>query len=127
MPEVLARFRGPVQCERSVSAPQLTLRGKADGVPLALAFSASAPPQLPPTLADALVESLGDGQYRLRSGAAEWTLAARAVHRHEDVRAAFYRAIPPRPAPLKRRLFFRMVLTLAASRGGLALLKALRR
>jgi hypothetical protein len=49
------------------------------------------------------------------------------VHLHRDLAAQFYRAIPPRPAPWAKRVFWRLVLGLAASRAGLALLRALRR
>jgi hypothetical protein len=49
------------------------------------------------------------------------------VHLHREIAPQFYRAIPPRPAPWAKRVFWRMVLALAASRAGLALLRALRR
>jgi hypothetical protein len=130
MPEVLVRFQGRVSCEERREAPQLTLRGvraDAERTPVALAFSAAHPEDLPATLEDAVVESLGEGQYAVRSASSSWRFAARAVHLHEDVRRDFYRAIPPRKTPWARRIFFRVVLTLAASRTGLALLTRLRR
>jgi len=42
------------------------------------------------------------------------------------VGAEFYRALPPRPVPLPKRVFWRAVLALAGSGMGLALLRALR-
>jgi len=73
------------------------------------------------------VERIGAGQYRIRAGGSEWLLAAHGAEVHRDVGASFYRALPPRPAPAGRRLLWRLVLALAASRAGLALLRALRR
>ena len=130
MPEVLAAFRGPVSCTRAAGVPTLTLRGnsaRAPGAETALAFSAAAPPDLPDTLHDAVVERLGGGQFRIVSAAREWSFTASAAHLHREIGAEFYRAIPPRPVPWRKRLFWRAVLALAASRVGLAALRALRR
>jgi hypothetical protein len=49
------------------------------------------------------------------------------VHLHRDVAPPFYRALPPRPVPPGKRLFWRLVLALAASRAGLSILRSLRR
>jgi hypothetical protein len=46
---------------------------------------------------------------------------------HRDIAVPFYRAIPPRRVPLVKRIFWRVVLALAATRTGLALLRRLRR
>lgn len=130
MPELLAAFRGPVRCTRSAGVPALTLSGKSAQPPggeMALAFSASALPELPDTLQDAVVEHLGGEEYRIRSAAREWLISASAAHVHGEIAAQFYRAIPPRRAPWGKRLFLMSVLVLAASRVGLAALKALRR
>jgi hypothetical protein len=130
MAEPVARFRGRVECRRAAAPLGLTLIGvSADsaGEPLALAFSGAAPAQLPATLEDAVVEPLGAGRYLIRAAAREWPIEARALHRHEDVGARFFAALPPRPVPLAKRLLWRSVLALAASRGGLALLRAMRR
>ena len=129
MSEVLATFAGRVTCIRAQGTPGLTLHGdtaEAPGEPTALAFSAAAPADFPAELEDAVVERLDGGQYRIRSRAREWLIGA-PLHLHREIAARFYRAVPPRPAPLARRLFFRIVLALAASRTGLALLRALRR
>ena len=130
MPERLASFRGAVRCVRAHAVPGLTLSGttaEAPAEPTALAFSGSAPADLPETLADAVVEHLGGTQYRISEGARSWLVSASAVHLHREIATQFYRAIPPRPAPFAKRIFWRAVLALAASRAGLALLKALRR
>ncbi|HYL01173.1 MAG TPA: hypothetical protein VEU78_08255 [Steroidobacteraceae bacterium] len=134
MPEqdvaTLARFQGAVTCAREPRGPLgLTVSGRTAGPPaeqLELAFAGAAPAGLPGQLEDAVVERLGPGRYRIASGARTWTLAARSVHLHTDVAAGFYRAIPPRPAPLLRRALFGAMLTLARSRGGIAVLRALR-
>jgi hypothetical protein len=69
----------------------------------------------------------GAGRYRIASPAGDWLINARAVHLHRDVAPPFYRALPPRPVPPGKRLFWRLVLALAASRAGLSILRSLRR
>ena len=135
MPEqelaILARFSGVVSCTRSARGPLgLTLTGRTAGAPgeeIQLAFAGAAPADLPGQLEAAVVERAGPGEYRIASAARAWTLAARSVHVHREVAAAFYRAIPPRPAPLGRRVLYGVMLRLARSRAGIALLQALRR
>lgn len=130
MSERLATFRGTVRCTRARDVPALTLSGvtaEAPAEPTALAFSAGPPGEMPPTLQDAVVERLGDGRYRIASPQGEWLLPGVAAHLHREIAAAFYRAIPPRPAPAGKRAFWRVVLGLAASRAGLATLRWLRR
>src|SRR6202021_284652 len=78
-------------------------------------------------LDNAGVERLGADQYRIASPPREWLIAATAVHLHREIAAQFYRAIPPRPVPRLKRWLWRVVLALAASRAGLAALRALRR
>jgi hypothetical protein len=130
MAELLATFRGPVSCTRAALAPALTLQGdtaEAPGEYSTLGFSAAAPADLPAALPDTVVEHLGAVQYRIRTAGREWLIEAPAVHLHREIAAAFYRAIPPRPVPWLRRLFLSAVLALAASRAGMAALRALRR
>jgi hypothetical protein len=130
MPERLVNFRGSVACHRDDSVPGLTLIGTTTtpcAQHAALAFSAAAPADLPATLEDVEVEYLGGSEYRIATAARSWTLSASAVHLHSEIAPQFYRAIPPRPAPWSKRVFWRAVLALAASRAGLALLRALRR
>jgi len=128
--ELLVRFTGPVSAARGVPPLGLTLSGvtrEHPDEPLTLAFVASAPAELPGSLTDALVERLAAGSYRVRAGGTEWLVAARGAQLHRDAGVPFYRALPPRPVPAGKRLFWRVVLALAASRAGLALLRALRR
>jgi len=130
MPETLATFRGSVRCERSAYPPALTLTGmtvESPGEATALTLSAAVPAECPDTLEDAVVEHLEGAHYRIRSGMRAWPVEAAAVHLHREIAARFYQAIPPRPAPWSKRLFWRAVLVLAASSTGLAALKMLRR
>jgi hypothetical protein len=130
MPETLATFRGTVRCGQSRPARTLTLSGMTEesrGEETSLILSAAAPVECPDTLEDAVIEHLGGRQYRIRCATGEWLVEAAAVHLHREIAGAFYRAIPPRPAPWRKRLFWRVVLALAASRLGLAALRMLRR
>jgi len=129
MPEVLASFAGPVRCSRAAQVPGLTLQGdtaEAPGEHTTLAFSAAAPADLPAALPETVVEHLGGAHYRIRAAGREWLIEAPAVHLHREIAGPFYRAIPARPAPWSKRLFFRAVLALAASRAGIAALRAVR-
>ncbi|MBS0580284.1 MAG: hypothetical protein JSR36_13600 [Proteobacteria bacterium] len=120
-------FAGAVACTRGAGALGLTLAGRdAAGQPLTVAFAAPAPTALPAQLHDACVAPAAAGTYRIRGADGEWLFAAPPAHVHRDVGAAFYRAIPPRPVPLAKRLFWRAVLGLAGSRSGMALLRTLR-
>jgi hypothetical protein len=127
----VAEFRGAVRCRRPAHGPiglELSGRtGDASGEELTLAFTGTAPADLPETIADALVERSGEAEFRVRSATRTWVVAAGAVHAHRDVGAAFYGAIAPRPAPFLRRLLLRTALSIAGSRAGLAVVRALRR
>jgi hypothetical protein len=103
------------------------------GEEVTLAFSASAPPELPRALEDLTVERIeGTGTagtalaYRLRTAASEWVILARAVNVHREVAAAFFAAIPPRVPPWPKRLLWHLIVALAASPLGLPLLRRLR-
>lgn len=127
-PPLLARFRGPLTCRRGTGS--LTLRGPAaDSATdiLILTFIGSPPADLPDSLPDAAVLVLAEGRYRLTCGSRDWLLDAASVHLHRDIGATFRQAIPPRPAPLAKRLFWRLVLALAATGPGKRLLLTLRR
>jgi hypothetical protein len=129
-PQRLATFRGVVSCQRATDVLGLTLCGdtsEAPGEATTLAFAAAAPADLPETLVDPVVERLGAQQYRIANSTCDWLVEARSVHLHRDISAQFYCALPPRPAPWAKRVFWRVVLALAASRAGLALLRTLRR
>ena len=49
------------------------------------------------------------------------------MHLHREVSATFYRAIAPRLVPWSKKLFWRMVLSMVASRFGKSVLMTLRR
>jgi hypothetical protein len=123
-------FAGPVRCVRGAAPLALTLSGQIHGTPPGpgtVAFNGTAPADLPDTLSDVRIEPLSATHYRLTAGTREWLIGAASIHVHRDVGKAFYRAIPPRPAPWRRRIFFRIVLWLAASHRGMSLLRRLRR
>lgn len=129
MSEVLARLGGAVSCTRAPDIATLSLHGiSADARPeeTAITFSAPGALDLPATLADVLVERLGAHEYRISVAPRVWQFTARAAHVHREVAAQFYQAIPPRPVPAGKRLFWRTVLMLAANRGAFALLRKLR-
>lgn len=131
-PEVttVVQFTGAVSCTRTPHGPLgLTLTGRTvdrPGEEAQLAFAGAAPADLPGHLDGAVIERSGPGRYRIACGTRSWTVAARSLHLHRDVAREFYRAIPPRPAPLLRRVVFGAMLGLARSRAGIALLKKLR-
>jgi hypothetical protein len=129
MSEVLARLGGAVSCTRAPDIATLSLHGvSADARPeeTTITFSAPGVLDLPATLADVLVERLGAHEYRISAAPRVWQFTARAAHVHREVAAQFYQAIPPRPVPAGKRLFWRSVLLLAANRGAFALLRKLR-
>ena len=130
-PDRIVTFRGDVSCRRDPdSTLGLTLVGRATDHPdetVSLVFAGVAPDGLPDTIEDAAVERIGARRYRISSSQQEWTVEATAVHLHRDVATAFYRAIPPRPAPWSKRLFWRVVLAMVASPMGKRVLLALRR
>ena len=126
----MVRFRGGVSCRRDEGPLGLTLIGRTTDRPdeiASLAFAAAAPPGLPEALEDATVEQVEAGRYRIWSGNREWIFSARSAHLHREVASTFYRAISPRLVPWNKRLFWRIVLALAASRVGKTLLLTLRR
>lgn len=123
----LAAFRGPLACRRTVNA--LTLSGAAadcaDEV-LILTFISPAAPELPESLSAAALSALDEHRYRISCASGDWVIEAASLHVHRDMGAAFRRAIPPRPAPLVKRLFWRWVMALAGNRAGKRLLLSLR-
>lgn len=127
-PRTLAAFRGPVRCARHPGALVLT-GADADSAQerLILSFVGRGLPEVADSLRDPAVLALGDDRYRIRTSARSWEIEARSVHLHRDIGKAFYRAIPPRRVPLRKRLFWRLVLMLAGTRAGRRVLLALRR
>jgi hypothetical protein len=128
LPTALAAFRGPVTCRRGLSA--LTLTGcAADSADdrLIVTFIAATVADFPDSLSAATIRARDERRYRILSGSQEWIVEAMSVHVHRDIGREFYRAIPPRPVPRKKRFFWRVVLALAATRAGKRLLLSLRR
>lgn len=126
-PPPLAAFRGPVLCRRAGGA--LILSGGAADSPeevliLTLICPARADP--PESLTAAVVTPLDERRYRIASPPRDWIVEATSIHLHRDIHSAFNRAIPPRPAPLLKRLFWRIVMALAGNRAGKRLLLAMR-
>jgi len=111
------RFRGWISCRRDGEGPLgLILVGRTEEQPsesVQLAFSCPTPVDLPDALEDAMVEKLEDHTYRLSSGDRSWTLRA-VAHVHREATIAFYKALPPRPVPWRKRVFWRVMLALAA-------------
>lgn len=91
-----------------------------------LAFAGAAPADFPKTLENATVERLSEESFRVLSGARSWTVSARAAHLHREVADAFYQALPAQPIRWTQRLFWRMVLALAATSAGRWLLRVVR-
>jgi hypothetical protein len=128
LPRTLAAFRGPVVCARTPGA--LILTGDAADSQeerLILTFVGPALPEVSEPLRDPEVLALGEHRYRISTPAHGWEIAPRSVHLHRDIGKAFYRAIPPRRVPLRKRLFWRLVLMLAGTRAGRRVLFSLRR
>ena len=127
-PSPLAAFAGAVTCSRCGNA--LTLTGSAAesaaGI-LILTFVDAGVCGLPDRLSAATVRTLGGCRYGISSGSRDWVMEASSVHVHRDIGKAFYRAVPPRPTPLGKRLFWRVVLALAGTRAGKRVLLSLRR
>lgn len=126
------RFRGWISCRRDGEGPLgLILVGRTSQhrreEAVQIAFSCPAPPDLPEALEDARVEFLGDNRHLLTSGHGlggterSWSLLG-AAHVHREVAAAFYKALPPRPVPWSKRLFWKVMLALASNPLGRRLL-----
>ena len=112
------RFRGRVSCGRGGEGPLgLVLAGITEDRPdeaVHIAFSCPAPADLPAEMDGAKLELLGNKRHRLTSGGRSWDLQG-SVHVHREILTLFYQAIPPRPVPLRKRLFWRVMLGLAAN------------
>lgn len=125
---LLAAFRGPVTCSRTANA--LTLSGAAaDSADDRLILTLISPsiPDIPDSLTAPILAAVDEHHYRIASESRDLVVEATSLHIHRDIGRSFYRAIPPRPVPLKKRLFLRVVLWLVGSRTGRRVLAALRR
>lgn len=128
--QALVQFSGRTDCRRDGCGPLgLILSGHTASHPqelVHLSFAGAAPADLPQTLDDAAVARVSEGHYRITSGARSWTISARGAHVHREVAREFYRAIPAQPVSWTQRLFWRIVLALAATAAGRRLLRAWR-
>lgn len=123
----LARFTGTVDCRIDGTGPLgLTLAGRDGADPLQVAFVCAPPAAFPRHLEAPVVEQPGPGAYRIVTKQEVLAVAATQVFVHRDVARAFLLAVPPHAAPFGKRLFWRAVLALAASRIGRHVLAALR-
>ena len=125
---LLAAFRGTVSCSRTAGA--LTLSGAAaDSADDRLILTLISPsiPDIPDSLDAVILTAVGEHRYRLASGSRDLVVEATSLHVHRDIGKAFYRAVPPRPVPLRKRLFWSLVLWLAGSPTGKQVLASLRR
>jgi hypothetical protein len=123
-----AEFRGEVACSRTANA--LILSGVAADCAddrLILTFISASIPDIPHSLTAVSVHALDGRHYRIASGSGDLVVEAASLHVHRDIGRVFYRAIPPRRVPLKKRLFLRLVLWLAGSSAGKRVLSSLRR
>lgn len=128
LPAPLAVFRGPVFCRRT--GDTLTLSGAAadsadDRLIVTLIGQAMA--DVPSSVSGASIRAVDQRHYLIASESQELLIEAAACHLHRDIGSTFYRAVPPRPVPLTKRIFWRVVLALAGSRAGKRLLLSLRR
>ena len=118
----VVQFNGRIDCRRDGCGPLgLIMSGHTALHPRQLVhlyFAGTAPPDLPRSLDDASVARVGEESYCITSGARSWTLIARAVHLHREVAREFYQAVPAQPVRWTQRLFWRIVLTLAATSAG---------
>jgi hypothetical protein len=116
--ETLIVFRGRVQCRRAEAPLGLTLVGRDAAAAQETAHVAFAstvpPPELPPTLEEVAVQRVDARAYRIGAAGREFLIADSALFVHRDVSQAFYAAVPPRRPPWHKRLFWLVVLTLAA-------------
>jgi hypothetical protein len=127
----IIQFSGRIDCRRDGCGPLgLIMSGHTALHPrqlVHLCFAGTAPPDLPRSLDGAAVAQVGEESYCITSDASSWTLSARAAHLHREVTREFYAAVPGEPVRWTQRLFWRIVLTLAATSAGRWLLGVWRR
>lgn len=120
--QALVEFSGKIECRRDGRGPLgLTLCGHTALRPqelVRLSFAGAAPHDLPQSLDGATVTRSSAESYCITSAARSWTVNARAAHLHREAARAFYRAVPLPSASWTQRLFWRIVLTLAATSTG---------
>lgn len=118
-------YRGKVELRLNAASPlgvKLVGRSADTNETACLSFVGAPPPNLPSELHDPTVHRIDAASYRLAAGERAWTIPATGIHLHRDVSEVFYRAVPPRPVPLSKRIFWRVIVGLAATPLGRALL-----
>jgi hypothetical protein len=126
---LLAAFSGPVSRHIAPTTRQLVLEGadRASGEPLEVRFSDGSCVIGEEALIDIEVfEAAPAGGWRLRSGAREYPVQARAVQVHRDARRAFHAAVPGAKATLANRAGWATLLTLLRLPGAARLVRWLR-
>ncbi|MGB8327246.1 MAG: hypothetical protein WCE48_06675 [Steroidobacteraceae bacterium] len=125
---MIATLPGEVRVTRPTGGTlRLRLAGHdGSGHEVAVDFAEPRATAMPELLHAVRIELQARGAWRIlaREGAIE--VAAASAHVHSDRSAQVLAAAPPRRAPLSKRLFWRLVLALAASGFGRRLLIALR-
>jgi hypothetical protein len=113
--EPVLRFAGRVRVLKSTSGPLgVTLIGAVSADEIVHLALRGPPADLPAQLEAPELWTCASG-YRLSAGERTWHVPASAVFLHRDVGAAFYRAVPPRRVPWRKRLIWRALLALLAT------------
>jgi hypothetical protein len=129
-PGVLIRMTGVLSHPRGGNSKGFSLEGlSADRFceRVTVAFSVQPPTDLPARLDDVCVERMADDRIGIAGSGRRWLLATDSCFVHREVAERFYQAISPRPVPLGKQLFWRVVLLLARNPVGRQLLRLLRR
>jgi hypothetical protein len=106
-------FPGGLECHRYAGPAGVTLVGRTTrGDTLHLSLLGAMPEDLPARLEAAELERVDAEHYRISSNGRAWVVPAKPFL-HYDLSAAFYAALPPRRVPLRKRLFWRLLLAAA--------------
>jgi len=120
----VVRFSGLVQCRVDRHGPLgLTLIGPVGDATVHLSFVCTPPVDWPPRLEAPMVLREGTAQFRVVETGGDRALEASRVFVHRDAARVFDRAVPPRRAPLVKRVLWRGVLALAATSVGRRMLR----
>lgn len=120
-PSPIVRFAGAVTWVPGPGSTGITLLGttrEPGSTQAELSLIGAEAVQLPPDLADVTADVAAPAGVLLRSGSSAWRIGCRTWQLHRDAGVAFYAAVPARPAPLRRRLAWRVLLGIAATAPG---------
>jgi hypothetical protein len=119
----LVRFSDRVECRFDADTPLgVTLMGRDAAGPVQVSLLCAPPMSWPATFDAPVVLRTDADRILVKSGASEVTLRVAGVFVHRDVTRAFEGSVPPRRAPLGKRLFWSLVLALAGTSIGRRLL-----